>query len=72
MLPPREHAERSTLLNNMKEIYSTIFNKSESVVTGILLYGDLSFKDKVTLLILNAAVDFVLSTNRFDEPFSLL
>ena len=55
MLPPREHAERSTLLNNMKEIYSTIFNKSESVVTGILLYGDLPFKDKVTLLILNAA-----------------
>ena len=65
-------AERSTLLNNVNEIDSTVFNKSESVVTCILLYGNESFKDEVNLLILNAIIDFVLSTNRFDEPIYLL
>ena len=69
---PLFHAERSTLLNNINEIDSTIFNKSESVVTRILLYGDESFKDEVNLLILNAAIDFVLFTNRFDETPYLL
>ena len=65
---PWFHAEQSTLLNNINEIYSTILNKSESVVTGTLLYGDKSSMDEVNLLILNATILFVLSTNRFDEP----
>ena len=68
---PLFHAERSTLLNNINETDSTIFNKSDSVVTLILLYGNKSFKDEVNLLILNATIDFVLSTNRFDEPLYL-
>ena len=63
---PLFHAERSTLLSNINEIDSAIFNKSESVVTHILLYGDESFKDEVNLVILNATIDYVLSTNRFD------
>ena len=69
---PLFHAERSTLLNNVNEIDSTIFNKSDSVVTHILLYGNKSFKDEVNLLILNATSDFVLSTNIFDEHFIFL
>ena len=60
------------MLNNNNEIDSTIFNKSDLVVTRILLYGNESFKDEVNLLILNATIDFVLSTNRFDEPLYLL
>ena len=64
--------KRSSLLNNINEIDSTIFNRSDSVVTRILLYGNESFKDEVNLLILNATIDFVLSTNRFDEPLYLL
>ena len=66
------HAERSTLLNNINEIDSKTFNKSDSVVTRILLYAKESFKDEVNLLILNATIDFVLSTNRFAEPLYLL
>ena len=69
---PLFHAERSTLLNNINQIDSTIFNKSDSVVTHILLNGNESSKDEVNLLILNATIDFVLSTNRFDEPLYLL
>ena len=66
------HAEQSTLLNNINEIISTILNKSESLVTHILLYGTKSIKDKVYLLILNAKIDFVLSTDRFVEPLHVL
>ena len=69
---PLFHAERSSLLNNINEIDRTIFNKSDSVVTRILLYGNESFKDEVKLLILNATIDSVLSTNRFDESLYLL
>ena len=65
------YAERSTLLNNINEIDSTIFNKSDSVVTRILLYANESFKDEVNLLILNTTIDLVLSTNRFAEPLYL-
>ena len=65
---PLCHAERSTLLNNVNEIDSAIFNKSNSAVTHFLLYGNESFVDEVNLLILNATIDFVLSSNRFDEP----
>ena len=69
---PLFHAEWSTLLNNINEIDGTVFNKSESVVTRILLYGDESFKDEVNLLILNTTIDFAFSTNRIDEPLYLL
>ena len=57
-------------LNNINNIDSTILNKSESVVNRILLDGDESFKNEVNFLILNATIDFVFSSNRFDEIFS--
>ena len=69
---PLFHTEQSTLLNNINEIDSTILNKNESVVTCFLQYGGKPFKDELNLLILNAAIDFVLSTNRFDESLYLL
>ena len=68
---PLFHAERSTLLNNVKEIDSTGLNRGESVVAHILLYSDECFKNEVNLLIVNATIHFVLSTNRFYEPLYL-
>ena len=51
-------------MNNINEIDSTIYNKSESVVTRILLYGDESFKDEVNFQILNQLlVLFCLQTD---------
>ena len=55
---PLFYAERSALLNSIYEIDSTIFKKSDSVVTRVLLYDSESFKNEVKLLILNAANDF--------------
>ena len=62
------HAERSTLLNNINKIDNTVLNKSESIVTRILPYGNESFVNEVNLILLNATIDFTLSTNRFDKP----
>ena len=69
---PLFHAERSTRLNNVKEIDSTILNRGESVVARVLLYSDECLKNEVNLLIVNATIHFVLSTNRFYEPLYLL
>ena len=63
LLCPLFHAERYTLLNNINENDSTIFNKSELVVTRILLHSDEFFKDEVNLLILNATILFCLQIN---------
>ena len=69
---PFSHIERSTLLNNIKEIDSTVLKKSASVVTRILLHGDGSFREEVNLLILNAATDFVWSANKFDKTIDFI
>ena len=57
---------------NIKEADKTILNKSESVMTCILLYGNESLNDEVNLLLLNPSIDFFLFTIRFDEPLYLL
>ena len=68
---PLFHAEWSTLLNNINENDSTIFNKSELVVTRILLHSDEFFQgwSKFAYLKCNYSV---LSTNKFDQPLYLL
>ena len=55
----------------MKLIVHYLTKVSDSVVTRILLYGNEAFRDEVSLLILNATIDFVLPTNKFDEPLYL-
>ena len=41
-------------------------------LTKVILYGTESFKNEVNLLTLNATIDFVLATSRFDKPLYLL
>ena len=54
--------ERSLLLNNVIKLYLTSAIK-------LFLYGDDSL-DLVTItVIVNASVDFILLSKRFDEPF---
>ena len=61
------------MLNDLRsKVDSAIVNKSETVVTRILLYGNESFKDEVNLLLLNTTIDLVLHTNRFDETLYIL
>ena len=72
LLCPLFNAKRSILLNIINQIDSTTLNKKQPFATPILLCGDESFIAEVNLLIFNATIYFVLSTNRFDEQLYLL
>ena len=58
--------ESSTFLNTIRNINRRIFNKNDLQINEILLYGDSSLDDKSNTLILNAAIDFLFVTKRFD------
>ena len=62
--------KRSTFLNTTRNINRHIFDKNDLQVAEILLYGDSSLDDKSNTLILNAIIDFLFVTKRFD--FNLL
>ena len=46
---------------------SSTLNNTEFVLTQTLLFDNLSFDSNKNLEILNATIDYILSTKRFDE-----
>ena len=58
--------ERLILLNIVKNIDSKLFD-SDLRLTQILLFGDKSLDVNTNSSILNATIDFVLSSKRFEE-----
>ena len=60
--------ERKVLLSKIKEIDSTILSKNDSDTTQILLYGASSFDMQTNTSIVNATLDFLIQTKRFDGP----
>ena len=58
--------ERSTFLNTIRNINRHIFDKNDLQITEILLHGDSSLDDESNTLILNATIDFLFATKRFD------
>ena len=63
---PHYSNERSTFLNTIRNINRHIFDKNDLQITETLLYGDSSLDDKSNTLILNATIDFLFVTKRFD------
>ena len=63
---PHYSHERSTFLNTIRNINRHILDKNNFPITEILLYGDSSLDDKSNTFILNATIDFLFVTNRFD------
>ena len=59
--------ERMALLNKIKSINCSILEFSDAVVTKILLFGDNTRSDPCNTLILNLTIDYIISTNRFDD-----
>ena len=64
--------ERLALLNTIKNIEMSILQQSDSKFTRVLLFGDTSFDNNKNTFILNATIDYIISTGRFDEPLLLL
>ena len=59
-------AERNTLLNNIRQIAPSILNLNHSQITHVLLYGDSFLKIETNTEILNSAMNYILSTKRFE------
>ena len=59
--------ERYTLLSTLSSTDCNLLNNTDFVLTKTLLFGNFSFNSNKNLEILNATIDYILSTKRFDE-----
>ena len=60
--------ERSTLLSTIENIDNNLLNLCEPVLIKALLIGNNSFDTNANPNVHNAAIEYVLSTKRFEEP----
>ena len=63
---PNFSNERSTLLNIIGSIDRNILARNDSQVTESLLYGNSNSNNITKTLILNATIDLLIATKRFD------
>ena len=61
--------KRHTLLSILNNIDCKILESNDSYLTQTLLCGCTLFDSETNTLALNATIDFILSTERFEEPF---
>ena len=59
--------QRRTLLSTVKDIDSSLTNTNDSILTHILLFGKASLDTSANTLLLNATMNYIISTNRFEE-----
>ena len=60
------------LLNKIKKINCSILEFSDAVVIKILPFGDNTLSDSSITLVLNSAIDYILSAKRFDDSILIL
>ena len=60
--------ERLIFFNNIRSIDENVLSGSDSRISETLLFGISSFNDTKNTSILNTAIDYILSTKRFDVP----
>ena len=60
--------ERLAFLNTIKNIDMSILQHSDSKFTTLLIFGDASFFNNKSTFILDATIDYLISTGRFDLP----
>ena len=60
--------KRYTLLGTLRNIGCKLLESTDSCLTETLLFGSTSLDPETNSLILNATIDFILSTKRFEEP----
>ena len=65
---PNFLTERNTLLNKINNIGSNILNQADATITKTLLFGNPKYSNEINLQILNASIDFILTSKRIDEP----
>ena len=60
--------ERLVLLSSLSNIDATIFRENDTNLTHVLLFADPPFDKNINALNLEATVDYLVVTGRFDEP----
>ena len=64
--------ERCTLVSNLNRICAQISQLSLQLLKNTLPFGNLAYSDKTNTHILNATIDYIRLTKRFDEPLFLI
>ena len=65
---PNFHLQRQTLFNKIATIDSNILTENEESIVNILLFGKLNSENYFNKAILNASIEFILSTEKFNNP----
>ena len=65
---PMYITEQQTLLSIIKNIDNNFLHLCEPVLIRTLLFGSNSFDTNANTNVLNATIEYVISTKRFDEP----
>ena len=65
---PTYITERRTLLSTVENIDNNLLDLCEPVLIRTLLFGSNSFDTDANTNVLNATIEYILSTKRFDEP----
>ena len=65
---PNYSSERLTFLNIISNIHRSSLNKNDLKVTKSLLYGDSSLGDTNNTLVMNASMELLVASKRFDVP----
>ena len=60
--------ERSTLFSTLLNLDSKLLGNTDFLLTNILLFGKEALNTNENTAMLNATMEFILSTKRFDEP----
>ena len=69
LFPCSNYSEgRLALLNTIKNIDMSILQLSDSKFTSFLLFGDTSFDNNKNTFIVDATIDYIIFTERFDVP----
>ena len=58
--------ERLTPLNKIKSINCSILESNDAAVTKILLFGDNTLGNSFNTIILNSAIEYIISIQRFE------
>ena len=61
--------ERGTLLSTVRSLDSKFLDCSNYDLTQTLLFGSTSQTSSNNLKIINASIDYIFSSKRFDKPF---
>ena len=65
---PTINDERYTLLSTLNNTDPTLLELTKSSLLQTLLYGNTLFDKEKNTRILNATIEYILSTERFEEP----